>query len=203
MSETSDLIFLEKVRSGLFRIDEQGRIWRGNKRAERLLRDGYLQVRVMVDLKRYQILARRLVYLWFKGPIPEGWVVSQLDGHKPNNQPDNLELCTQSEIQKRAYRLGLPRKHGERESTSKLSDLQVIEIRNLYSGGKYRLVDLAKIYGVAFTTISRIIRGESRAELQGLIDTRDHRLSGVRRYFVPGKFVSSACKHNEFPEPQP
>lgn len=104
------------VLSGELSIDEEGRVWRHAARrwdrwsqATRLIpceprraeKDSgeYLQVRAMVDLRRANALAHRLVWRHFNGPIPPGLTVNHKDGKKKRNHPLNLELATYSEQQ--------------------------------------------------------------------------------------------------------
>ena len=49
----------------------------------------------------------RLVYIYFKGEIPYKMIINHLDGDMSNNHIDNLELTTQSENIKHAYRNNL------------------------------------------------------------------------------------------------
>lgn len=102
------------VRMGELEIDDQGMIWRVSARRwnrwekmtvaipcrpRRAEHDAgaYLQVRVMIDLKRVSACAHRLVWRHFRGPIPDGLTINHKDGHKKRNHPDNLELATISQ----------------------------------------------------------------------------------------------------------
>jgi hypothetical protein len=190
---------IKLVESGEFEIDEQGRIWRMKKRsgfkgggsvlldverrrAEYQLDppDGYLYVRALIDGRRYNAFAHRLVWHHFKGPIPDGLTVNHEDGIKWRNDPDNLCLATYSEQMKHAYRIGLSSEWGERNPAAKLSNAEVEEIRSLYASGKFLQIELAVKFGVRFQQISRIVRGERRPKEQGTTSTSDHRFPSAR-----------------------
>lgn len=38
-----------------------------------------------------------IVYAWFVGPIPSGFLIDHIDGNTSNNNPNNLRLYTQQE----------------------------------------------------------------------------------------------------------
>jgi hypothetical protein len=152
--------------SGKFTVDSEGRIWRGNRRAEN--RTGqYLQVKVMIDKVRYYTCAHRLVWRALVGPIPPGLVINHKNGCKSDNRPENLELVTYSENTKHAYRIGLMDEHGERNPAAKLSDKDVALIRNMYAGGGYTMLQLGELFGVRFQHISRLVRGQRRRKQPG------------------------------------
>jgi len=123
MHKQSELVVYRLVESGELEIDAQGRIWRVKKRtadrwtgatkvtpchrvrAETLTEQGYLQVRAMIDRKRHYAAAARLVWLHFKGPIPQGLTVNHTRGVKTDNRPTMLELATYSEQRLHAVRV--------------------------------------------------------------------------------------------------
>lgn len=45
----------------------------------------------------YPIALHRLIYVWYKGDIPQGYVVDHIDNNQLNNDPDNLQLLTRGE----------------------------------------------------------------------------------------------------------
>lgn len=87
-------------------------------------RNGYCHV----SLSKHNVIVTRrvhkLVYMAFHPDIylPKGYdkryTLDHVDGDKTNNRLDNLELCSQSENQLRAYRLGINGK-----STRKVIDI--------------------------------------------------------------------------------
>jgi hypothetical protein len=183
---TEDIVY-KAVESGELTIDTQGRVWRlsvrrGNRwtggsasipckprRAEKLTGE-YLQVRVMVNYKRANALAQRLVWRHFFGQIPEGLTINHKNGIKTDNHPDNLELATYSEQVIHAVhvlRTGrTANQWGMANHAAKLTDSQVKEIRRRREAGE-PLKSIAADYCVAMQTISRIVRLERRVGSRG------------------------------------
>ncbi len=81
------------VKDGRLEIDDEGRIWRGVRRAENK-HQGRLRIGVRINNRRFNTLAHRLVWFHFRGPIPPGLQVNHIDGDPTNNHPGNLELVT-------------------------------------------------------------------------------------------------------------
>lgn len=67
---------------------------------------GYKAIKLILDGKRKQFYVHRLVASTFIGNT-EGFVVNHIDGNKSNNCVENLEICTQKENQKHAFKNGL------------------------------------------------------------------------------------------------
>ena len=84
--------------------------------------------------------------------------VNHIDGVKLNNEAVNLECVTQAENQRHAGDNGLMR-HGERHHRSKLTCVQVVEIRQRVSVETQSA--LAREFGVHPSVVSRIASGES------------------------------------------
>lgn len=162
--------------AGVFTVDNEGRIWRGEKRAEHRMPSGYLQVSVMRNLVRYYTCAHRLVWRALVGPIPNGLAINHKNGRKDDNRPENLELATYSENTRHAYRIGLMDEHGERNPAAKLTDNQVAQIRNMYAQGGYTMEQLGGLFGVRFQHISRLVRGQRRPKQGGPVFDRDLRV---------------------------
>jgi hypothetical protein len=143
----------------------------------------------MVDGHRVHALAHRLVWRVFFGPIPERLVINHINGNKSDNRPENLETVTPSENTIHAFRIGLRDQYGQINPAAILTNAQVEEIRCLYATGEYKQVDLANRYGVAFQTISKIVRGERRGKQGGQIDSTDHREVFSSRDPETGRFM--------------
>lgn len=189
-SKQNEEFVYQAVLSGDLEILPDGAIWRLRKRgwdrwqkktisrpckrvrAER--RSGkegnYFQVGLMMDSMRVFALAHRLVYLHFKGTIPDGLTVNHKDGDKKHNHPDNLELATYSEQQIHAAQVlkvgHAAHQHGTNNSMAKLTPEQVQEIRRRRQAGE-RLLAIAADYGIAFQQVSKIARRTRWAHLAG------------------------------------
>ncbi len=108
----------------------------------------------------FRIRVHSLVAEAFYGPPPiKGQVVNHKDGDRANNSVDNLEWVTYSGNAVHAYEHGL-QKRGEGHGRAKLTDAQVIEIRERYHGQWGGQSALAREYGVTQGLISQIVRGE-------------------------------------------
>jgi hypothetical protein len=197
-------VLLDLIRIGVFQIDESGRVWRHmigrrgtyhpckSRRAESGKEGKYLQVRIMIDGHRYNVLAHRLVWRYQGKPIPEGEEVNHDNGIKSDNKPGNLECMTRSENVKHAHRTGLIDQRGQRNPAAKLSDDQVSEIRRLYAAGGITMQELADRFGVRFQHISRLIRGQRRASQLGPVTKHDLRHNACDRDPLTGKFFRKA-----------
>lgn len=185
MHPQSELLAYEAVKSGELEIDVEGRIWRLKKRtydrwtqgvkvtpckkvrAELANGSGYLQVRVMRDGKRAYAAAHRLVWLHFKGPIPQGKTVNHRDGVKANNRPPNLELATYSEQRIHAISVLGARHHdvrGEKHPKTNLSNKQVIDMRRRRAAGEM-IKTIALSFGMKPKAVSAICRRRNWAHI--------------------------------------
>lgn len=63
----------------------------------------YPKVTFCVKQKAYNIPLSRLIYVWFKGDIPDGYVVDHIDNNSFNNHPENLQLLTIEDNLKKRY----------------------------------------------------------------------------------------------------
>jgi len=142
-------------------ISDQGRVY--NYKYKRFLKPskdtyGYFQVVLCKNgiVKTHRI--HRLVALAFI-PNPENKpTVNHIDGIKINNFVENLEWNTVKENTQHGYDNGLQKAiKGSKHVNSKLTEEQVLEIRNLYKTGEISQRVLAKIFGVDNSLISYII----------------------------------------------
>lgn len=126
---------IELVRSGELAIDCAGRVWRmasrrgikngggrshavpcEPRRAEMKVPLGYLQVRAVVDGRRWYAGAHRLVWQHFHGDIPDGLTVNHKNGDKADNRLANLDLATDAEQAAHATAMGLREDESRRRS---------------------------------------------------------------------------------------
>lgn len=118
---------------------------------------GYLSV-TLWNGKRFRYRVNRLVATHFI-PNPENNpAVNHKKGIKADNRAAELEWVTHSENTKHAYSIGLITQKGEKNNGAKLTHEQVVEIRENYQGMMQK--DIAKIYGVRPSAISRILSGK-------------------------------------------
>jgi NUMOD4 motif-containing protein/HNH endonuclease len=127
-------------------------------------KNGYQYVSLSKDNKVKRGCVHYLVLKTFIGERPSSYDCNHLNGQKNDNRLENLEYCTKSDNLKHSYRV-LNRKHrkypiGNQHHKAKLTDSDVINIRQLYSSEIHTQKELAQIFGVTQTNISIIVRGE-------------------------------------------
>ncbi len=120
------------------------------------------------------MFAHRLIAItWIPNPnnLP---VINHIDGNKSNNNPLNLEWCTQPYNVRHGFNTGLtPRKtllKGDESIAAKLTEVSVANIKRRLLDGE-RAVDLAKEYGVNKNTIGELKAGRS----WGHVDAADRK----------------------------
>jgi len=120
---------------------------------------GYLRVGLRNLGKRKFFSIHKLVLLSFNIPNPENKrTVDHKNEDKLDNRLENLRWATHKEQIEYAMETGTFKiKRGEKVGSSKLTEKQVLEIREKYVPRKYSQYKLAEEYGVHVTTISEII----------------------------------------------
>lgn len=118
--------------------------------------NGYVSVRINGGHFLYhRVVATALI------PNPDNKpYVNHIDGDKQNNHPSNLEWVTHSENMKHSYDTGLRSKVGEKHHKSKLSEVDVHEIRWLWEIGVSQK-DIAEAFGVERSNIAHIVHRRS------------------------------------------
>jgi DNA-binding NarL/FixJ family response regulator len=92
-------------------------------------------------------------------------VVNHKDGNKKNSAASNLEWMTYSENTLHSLKNKLQKKvFGDKNHITKITDQDVLKIKELISQGKNNK-EIAKIYGVNPSQISRIKTGQRRQNL--------------------------------------
>ena len=150
-----------------YQISSNGHVRRNE--TSRLLRpwiagSGYYYVELRGQNRRRRVTVHTLVAEAFHGPKPTPrHEVAHWDGVATHNSADNLRWATHAENvhdQQRHGTLHTPVFQGSAHPRSKLTDQNVICIREAYYGRRGQLTDMARIYGVHRSTIKRTAVGE-------------------------------------------
>lgn len=171
----TELVY-RQVELGILDIDEYGQIWKVQdgrgwsdgkfracvpRRVEREDSYGYLVVGIRSKIVRMDAKAHRLVWRHFNGPLPKGLQINHMNGIKCDNRPENLELVTNQQNMNHATATGLINNVGKRYA-EKLDMEQAQEIICLLELG-YLQREIAEMYGIAQSSVSRIKRGVTYA----------------------------------------
>lgn len=122
---------------------------------------GYLTVCVYKKPKRAMPKVHRLVAKAFIINPENKNTVNHKDGNKTNNTVENLEWCSHQENMKHGYKNDLMLNRAENCNFAKLTNEQVIMIRDRYEKYKPSIAQLSKEYGVTLSTMRRIVKRES------------------------------------------
>jgi len=142
-------------------VDDQGNIF--NKDMYKMKQydngNGYLLVCLWNGKKHDRYYVHRLVANNFLRRRKGYTQVNHKNGLKGDNRLENLEWISVKLNNIHALNTGL-RVHGEKCSFSKLTEIQVKEIRQRYVKGVITYVELSKIYGVCKQQIERIVNNK-------------------------------------------
>jgi hypothetical protein len=151
---------------GLYQVSNLGNVKRLvskgvlNERAiGRILdRDGYLRRTLCKNSLCKQITEHRLVATAFIENHQNKATINHINGIKTDNRVENLEWNTNLENSQHAVSSGLTDFKGTKHPRCKLTDQQVLEIREI--GFSQTRMSLSKKYGVSRANILGIIRGK-------------------------------------------
>jgi hypothetical protein len=115
---------------------------------------GYPRVRLTVNKRRRHRNVHSLIAATFHGPKPINGQVRHLNGKKQDNRACNLKWGTPADNGRDKVRLGESSK-GEKNGASRLTTIQVHNIKKLLSGLKGTRI-IAAAVGVDQATIRRI-----------------------------------------------
>jgi HNH endonuclease/NUMOD4 motif-containing protein len=149
------------IRCGSYEVSNLGRVRNaktGRIKVQYRIGAGYRGVGLF---RKEQASVHRLVAEAFLGLEP-GLEVNHIDGDKANNRVTNLEWVTHSTNQRHAYRvlgtlkLNLPWSRGEANCAAKLTDQDIVEIRDLRDSGLLQR-EIAARFGVTQSAVSNIL----------------------------------------------
>lgn len=120
------------------------------------LKNGYLAVGLINDSGKKTTLIHRIVAETFLENNLNKRCVNHIDGNKENNIVTNLEWNTHLENNRHAIKIGLINTKGERCGTSKITEIQAIEIKK----SNLKLKELSLIYGLSQPALSQIRTGQ-------------------------------------------
>lgn len=146
---------------------------RGSILKQTPVKDGYLAVMLRASGKSRQVCERvnRLIVLVFLGPIPPGMQANHINGDITNNRLINLEVVTpQQNVAHSIHQLG-HRRDGEHNPAAKLTEAQVVQLRELAdSGATYEA--LGRKFGITASMAGLIVRGKLWQDTGGPIIER-------------------------------
>lgn len=159
-----DALFLDAVRSGRLRVCfETGYVnnTRTGKIYTRVSNNGYVEVPMKVEGKKYGFLAHRLVWMAFHDRlVPEGLEINHKDGCRTRNSISNLEAITPSKNVQHAWDSGLTSKDG----VLRYSDDDVRRaIASRKNGESFR--SIAKAVGCSKDIVRLWVSGRSRKDV--------------------------------------
>lgn len=152
--------FIKLVNSGVLTVSKSG-IVTNNKTgsiAGRTKNNTYLYITYKLSSgKIIRMRIHRLVWMVYKGPIPEDLIPNHKNGIKHDNRLSNLEIITNQENLQHAYDIGLNvAVSGEDHYSAKLTDKKVQKIRRLFKKG-ITIKELSLEYKVCESTLKECL----------------------------------------------
>lgn len=133
---------------------------KNGKNIVEIYRKGYPSISTSTDGNRSMFTIHRAVAeLFLPRPKHGQTQVNHIDGNKLNNSVLNLEWVTPSENIRHSYSTGLS-KSGEKSTSAKFNDIQVLTIKTLRASG-WTYEKLAQYYIVSISCIHAVVNGVS------------------------------------------
>lgn len=147
---TEDMTLEQRLKFGGYNVTDFG-CWEWSSSR---FRQGYGQMKILGK----SCYAHRIAYEAWVGPLPEGSVVRHKCDNPPCINPDHLELGTYQDNSNDMWERGRGADQaGEKNPRSKLTVVQVREIRSRYTGVRGQQRRLAEESGVCFQTINDLV----------------------------------------------
>ena len=135
------------------------------------LKKGYRTYHMCKDgISQYR-LAHILVWLTFKGPIPNGFEINHKNGNRDDPALTNLEPLTRSQNAVHSFEV-LGRANfnvtqlGSKNGSARLTEQDIPEIFRLSAAGLHQW-QIAERFGVSQRTIGMVLRGETWRHISG------------------------------------
>lgn len=116
---------------------------------------GYLKTSLREPGRFQAVMVHQVVAAAFIGPKPTGLTVNHKNADQQDNRADNLEYLTSGDNSRHAASLG--RRRGTSNANSKLSEADILSIRDLYKHGKTQ-VQIAALFSISQVQVSNIVR---------------------------------------------
>lgn len=137
-----------------FKVDSNGKILKLRKSKQK---NYYYKVFLSNNEVKKNLYVHRLVAEAFLPKIDNKLEVNHKDGDKTNNCVDNLEWVNHLENITHAYQNSMiPYIQGERHGMHKLTEIEIVEIKQLLSDNKLTQTEIASKYNVCKSTITNI-----------------------------------------------
>lgn len=155
---------------GIYKVSNYGNLIsvKKNKRMSLCQNLGYPRVSLCNEGRKNNVNVHVMVMAAFVGKREEGIVINHINGIRSDNRLCNLEYCTQSHNCSWEFQSGRRSLKGEKNTQSKLTESQVLEIVEIRKVNKTPYRQLAPMYDVHFTCISNIFNGHNWSYLTGI-----------------------------------
>lgn len=154
----------------LYAVTRDGRIWSYSSNKWLTITKGkrgkgYMFVQLWKNNKGKAVYVHQLVAKTYIGNPENKKTVNYKDGNVENNHFTDLEWATHQEQQDHAWKIGLTNNYGERCGTAKIKNSQADDLIALYMlGTKLSQYELAAMFGINQSQVSRILNGKRRAK---------------------------------------
>lgn len=131
---------------------------------------GYEMIKIQNNNKYDQksVAVHRLIAMTYLVDWDKNLTVNHIDGNKRNNHIDNLEMITNSENVKHAFRNGFNCFKGQRANGSKILDEQALFIKEIFLSRLCSAKELASYFCVTEATIRNVANGKTFKHLEAI-----------------------------------